>query len=373
MNFLILGDGPEELAWAQALADHPEHRLWAASPGFKSFPDLPGGQDLDEALATAEVEAVVVGGQLEQRPENLRRVAAVGLPAICLHPPGPDADAYYQVSLSRQETGAIVIPDLPGRLHPAIAVLRQALQRRELGALRGIHYEAPVGPQDGELTGEVFPRVVDLVRALLGEIEAVTAAGPAPGERPVENLLVVLRGPNARQAEVRLWRGPFEPARLSVVGERGTLAFEHDPGFLGPAHLVRKSPTEGEMVTELDPWDPKHAILQVLTESRAVPDVHPDLTDGIRSMEITNALLRSVKRERTIDLHYGEVSEASNFKTVMTSTGCVLLLLALAVLPVALVGPAFGLSWTIYIAYVIPPVLVVFMLLQVLRFALKKD
>src|SRR5215475_10861495 len=99
MNFLILGDGPEELAWAHALADHPEHRLWAACPGFKAFPDLPGGLDLDGALATAGVEAVVVGGDAALRAEGLRRAAAEGYPIIMIHPPGPDADPYYNVAM----------------------------------------------------------------------------------------------------------------------------------------------------------------------------------------------------------------------------------------------------------------------------------
>src|SRR5262249_4512141 len=50
MNFLILGDGPDELAWAHTLAEHPEHRLAVACPGFKSWPELPAVGDLDEAL-----------------------------------------------------------------------------------------------------------------------------------------------------------------------------------------------------------------------------------------------------------------------------------------------------------------------------------
>src|SRR6185312_15506605 len=127
MNFLILGNGPEELAWAKTLAECPEHRLWAAYPGFKEFPHLAGEKgrsgssaaaeleefggvptaprDFDDAMAIAGVEAAVVGGDPEFRAEALRRAAAVGLPLVCLHPPGTDSEAYYQVTLSRAETG----------------------------------------------------------------------------------------------------------------------------------------------------------------------------------------------------------------------------------------------------------------------------
>ena len=56
----------------------------------------------------------------------------------------------------------------------------------------------------------------------------------------------------------------------------------------------------------------------------------------------------------------------------MTSTGCLILLGRCSILPLALTGPALGLNWTIYIAYLIPPVLVVFAVLQVLRFGIRR-
>src|SRR5262249_39063166 len=121
MNFLILGDGHEELAWARAIAADPEHRVVAAFPGFGTELALPRPADLDDALAVVGLEVVVVGGPLPERIESLGRVAAAGLGAICLHPPGDDAEAYYQVALAREETGAVVVPDLPLRLHQGVA------------------------------------------------------------------------------------------------------------------------------------------------------------------------------------------------------------------------------------------------------------
>ncbi len=114
MNVLILGDGDEELAWARWLLGRPEHRLDAAFPGFAdaSMAGIPAPRDLEDALARPGVEAIIVGGPLESRGEWLRRAAAEGYAIIVLHPPGPDSEAYYQVSLSRDETGAVVVPDL---------------------------------------------------------------------------------------------------------------------------------------------------------------------------------------------------------------------------------------------------------------------
>jgi predicted dehydrogenase len=373
MNFLILGDGAEELAWARAIDAYTGHRLVAAFPGFEGYHDVPRPSDFEDALATAGVDAVVVGGGLEERGEALRRVAAVGLPAICLHPPGDDAEAYYQVALSRDETGAIVIPDIPTRLHPAMEVLKRAIHGRELGVFRGLRIEWSAEPGEGDLARHVFPRLVDAVRVLIGEIEAVTATGDPPGTRPTEGLIVHLRGPDARRAEVRIENGPRALARLVVAGTEGSLTLEYEPSFEGTARLVHRTTNSHEGVTAFEPWEPHAAILATLVEAveRREREVHPNLIDATRAMELSEATVRSLRRGRTIELHYEEISEAGTFKGVMTSVGCVILLTILGVLPAALIGPALGVPWTIYLAYAIPPVLIVFILLQFLRFAVR--
>jgi predicted dehydrogenase len=368
MNFLILGDGPDEQAWALALADHPEHPLAVACPGLKGWPEIPAATDLDQALATAGLDAAIVGGEPDLRAEGLRRAAAVGLLIIALHPPGPNADPYYQIALSRQETGAIVVPDLPARLHPGVVAFCQSLAEPTTGVLK---YERTVGPGEGDLLGEVFPGVVDLVRAVLGEIASVTALADPPGEGATSRLVVQLRAAGGLGAEVRLETGPPESARLTLTAPDGSLCLEHDPAFLGPSRLIRRSALGDESVQDLGPWDPHGAILDVLEQDRAGQDAHPDLLDATRAMELAEAVARSLHRGRTIDLHYEEISEAGNFKSLMTSTGCGLLLASLTILPLALAGPALGLPWTIYVAYIIPPLLVLFTVLQLLRIGIK--
>lgn len=374
MNFLIVGDGPEELAWAVALAERSEHRLVAAWPGLKAFPELPGRDDFEAALAVAGIEAVVVGGPIsELRGEALRRVAGGGWSAIAIHPPGPDAGPYYNVAMSRQETGAIVVPDLPARRNPGVDAIAAASEKRALGEFRELRYEVPIGPGATDLVGTEFARVVDVLRAVLGEVEAVTATGDPPGERPSLGLVVQMRGPAGRRGEARLTVTPLAvPARLVLVGSEGTLALEHDPAWLGPARLVRQTARDGETVTDLPPFDPHAAILRVLESARLGEPRHPNLLDGTRAMELTEAVARSLKRGRTVDLHYEEMSELGTFKSTMTGLGCGLLVLAVCILPVALAGPALGFRWTIYLAWLVPPVLVLFVLLQVLRFGVSK-
>ncbi len=365
MNFLILGDGPDEYAWARAIDAHPGHRTWAVYPSTAG--GAAGPRDLDEALAIAGVEAAVVGGEPEFRAEALRRVAAVGLPALVLHPPGPNADPYYQVALSRAETGALVVPALPLRLHPGVEALREALNRGELGGSPLLRAEVTGHEPGADLVLDAFAVGVDAVRALLGEVDAVTATGEPPGDRPTVDLLVQLRAPQSRRAEIRASGRPDGPARLELIGPETSIALEYDPEFEGPARLVRRSASGATSVEEMPPWDGRAALLDVLDRAaRSGDEPSPGLLDGTRAMELAEAAGRSLRKGRTVDLHYEEMTEAGNFRSVMTSLGCLLLLGVLVGVPAALAGPALGVGWTIYLAYAIPPILVGFILIQFL-------
>jgi predicted dehydrogenase len=369
MNILILGDGPEELSWAIHLLDHPEHHLAAACPGFKSLPDIPGGNDLDTALALPNLDAVICGGDPALRAEGLRRAASTGMRALALHPPGPNADPYYQVALSRQETGAIVVPDLPMRRHPGFAMLDKALGDLPLGKTNYVvRYEATISSADGDLVGQVLPRVIDGVRALMGDIQAVTATGVPHGERPNQSLTVHLRGKEDLHGEIRLQRGPDEAAKLIVPTEDGSLTLEHDLGFNGASRLVRNSSRAGASTMELGLWDAKTSLLRALEEATTDEEPSPGLNDGTRAMEIAEAAARGLRKGRTIDLYYEEMSELGNFKSVMTSMGCGLLLMAIFLLFLSAALPWMGFEKGAYIGWLILPLLVGFMLFQLLRY-----
>ena len=379
MKILIIGDGDDERAWADWAIEQDDLDVIAVQPGFAigSPFDAYAIADLEEALATPGLDAAVVGGPIDQRAEALRRAAAEGLAVVCVHPPGLDSEAFYQVAMSRHETGAVVVPDLPLRLHPGVDRLRAAITDGTLGALRTVRHEAIVEPDD-DLVHVGFSRAVDVVRALLGEIEALTASGDPPGVAPEHELIVHLRAEGGRRAEIRL---PSETARLTLVGALGSLSLEYDPHFERPARLIqRTSGRDDEQVTDLGEWDPHAAIFHALRTARAIEtDVDarlapaPNLHDGTRSMELTEAVVRSLRRGRTIDLHYERISEAASFKSIMTSTGCMLLLGSLFVLPLALAGPALGFNQSIYIAYLILPLLILFAAFQLFRFGIKPE
>lgn len=351
---MILGEGTAESQWIETLRASAKHEIlgiWPAplSPQGETDPDSP--KDLDAALALNGVEAVVVGGPISFRDEALRRTAAAGLHAIALHPPGINADPYYQVALSREETGSIVVPDLPLRLHPKIVELAALTASAQPGDSMELLIDLEVVPSDETLVLIPFSIWADVVRFVLGEITTISAFGEPPGDKPTRRLTTQLRAGDDRRCEVRISQADTPSARLRFTHPGGTWSAD-----LGP---------------ELADWDPHLAILTQFEAAVEKKDCHPNLLDGTRAMELAEGVGRSLRRGRMVDLHYEKVSEEANFKTVMTSLGCMILLGILVALPLSLAGPALGLNWMLYLAYAIPPILIVFGLIQLLKFGVK--
>ena len=227
MNVVILGNGDEEHDWAQWLLEHDDVRVAAAFPGF-SEPGLeviPRAKDLDDLLARPDIDVAIVGGPIASRGEHLRRCAAEGLAVICLHPPGADSEPYYQVALSRGETGAY---HHPGSSTPASSGRRGAAEAMSSGALgefRGIRLEANSLGRGVDLARVLFPRLVDVIRSLVGEIAALSATGDPPGDHPDLELIVQLRAAESLRAEVRISRR----RRLSELAN-----IERCVGIVGP-------------------------------------------------------------------------------------------------------------------------------------------
>jgi len=377
MKILILGQDSSTTRFVDLLIHNTDHQVVMTWP---PMPNLPGTTDLEAALATPGIDAALVGGPLADRGELLRRSAGQGWTCLCLHPPGPNTDPYYQVALSNHEFKAVVLPDLPMRFHPGIAVIRQATSHGgPAGPVRSLVLEINHPEETQSLVLEPFAAWVDVVRVLLGEIENIAAMGFPAGTSPTERLTAQLRGPADRRAEVIVrTNDKTSCVKLTVTARDQILTLECDPN--GPAGgRLTVAPVPGGsqeqlVVTELPVWDKNLVMIDQwarAAERQSPPE--PGLLDGMRSMEVAEGAIRSLRRGRALDLHYEEVSETNNFKTIMTSAGCMMVVAVLFGLPLILAGPALGLHFTLYFGYLIPLAFVAFAVLQVLRFAIRND
>ncbi len=378
MKIVVLGDDAHVRVLVARLIADDVHRIVIACP---PIPGVEGTDDLEAALAGKEIDAALVGGGPDTRGEFLRRAAGQGWTCLCLHPPGGDTDPYYQVALSNHEFGAVIVPDLPWRFHPAITEIRRLTKPDgEAGPIESVELELHVPATGGSLVLDPFSVWVDLIRVLIGEVENIAAMGVPSGTQPSQRLTVQMRAARDRRAEMTIRAdAESDSVRMTVTARNQVIQWRSDAprSIAGTLEVRARMAQSAEIATqgkiELTEWEPAAVMIDRWAEAarRQAPPV-PGLIDGIRCMEVAEGAIRSLKRGRALDLHYEEVSEENNFKTIMTSIGCMMVIGIILGLPLILAGPALGLPFTLYLGYLIPIGLAVFAALQLLRFAIRR-
>lgn len=374
MNLLVLGDDNVSLEFVRRLSLRPsEFRIINTYPPIS---DYPGTTDLEAALATSDIEAALICGPLESRGEWLRRAAGQGWVCLCLNPPGLNTDPYYQVALSNHEFGAVVVPNLPLRYHPGIQRIRSMTgPNSSSGAIESIVIDIETDGNSQNLALSPFADWADVVRHLLGDVENIAAMGFPPGLQPTDRLTAQLRAAGDRRAELTIRTGTKRNyVRMTVNTSTTLIQLAFDPLSCDAGTIEHKN-TRDNSTANSEPmgrWDQFNLIIDMWLETfQQKRPTGLTLLDGIRSMEVAEGAIRSLRRGRAIDLYYEEVSEANNFKTIMTSLGCLMVISVILALPLISAGPALGLPFTLYLGYLIPLAMGGFVALQLLRLAIK--
>jgi hypothetical protein len=279
----------------------------------------------------------------------LRKLAAAGLPMLLSHPVHPSMLAYYELDMIRRESGCIMLPFLPARMHPLAVRLKELIERpaeSPLGVVDQLAFDRPLSQTSKASVVAHFARDVDLLRFLGGEVAQLGASGSpghsASGEfAAYNNLAVQMAG--AENRLLRWWvASADEPfgGRLTLSAQQGKAVLTVPPSITAPtdAHWLWRLEIRGggePQVTEVADWDPQLAALEELRSalaSRQSPSLWPD---AARTVELAETIERSLGKGRTITLYEQEYSDTATFKGLMTSLGCALLLIALGAFIVA--------------------------------------
>jgi hypothetical protein len=367
MRFAILGDHPDGWSMARALIASGRHMVLAyqgPTPEQKLRPDWPVlrvSTDLEEILADPQIEAVIVAGRPGERLDQLRRVLQSERPALCVHPVDHRPDGAYEMNMLQGDVHQVVLPILTEAVHPAIDELR----RRHLDppAQPRLVELVFAGPEDflfesSEL--ESRPRFPGwtLLRRLGGEI--VEVSGFAVAEEVTTGNVVLVQG-------------RFESGCLLTVRyipqpcqSRGTEVVIHTEGREPTRTALADAPTD-DVVWQSLIVRFEEAVGELKSLPRAFPGAGPaagqadtlSWQDEIRALELDDSTRRSIERRRAYALEFQDASEDVGFKGTMTLVGCALLWL----IPVLFVAAA----WFPQIGWLIVPVLVGFLGLQLLR------
>lgn len=355
MRLAVLGADAAMLSVARAAAQHGGHTVesavevgTAANYLQQLWPRIQLPDDWESLLSPGAVDAVLVarGVNEELRVEQLRKLIQAGVPLLVSHPVFESMLLYYELDMIRRESGCRLLPYLPARWHPATERLLQLINEpaEGIGKLEQLAIERQLADRERSAVISQFAVDIDLARALAGELTHLSALAPGAEDVRYGNLGVQLSGP--RDVAVRWTVRPADTgsgARLTLLGSAGRAELS--------------MPAEGEWSLDIwqgdrktsqrfAAWDPAAEALARCERLAAGEDLVPSWVDACRSVELAETIARSLKRGRTIELHYEDYSEQGTFKGMMTSLGCGLLVAALFIMFLAALGGRLGLPFT---------------------------
>lgn len=383
MRFALLGDHADGLAMANALAATGRHTLAAYAgprPGLESLEARAEGVtvagDTEEVLADPAVEAVIVAAPLSVRAGLLRRALQSERHVLCVHPADTSPDIAYEAAMIQRDTGKVLLPLLPGSLHPALGTLAELVRasspdRHPLVIFRHAGTAAKLTAEPATLRACVSHW--EVLRRVGGEVAELFALTAGDDVRPDEPVLLSGRFEKGGLFQITLLPGgDVQALALAVQAAAGSADLTLIPA---PGILRVRDMHGAEHERRWEAWDPWPAMVAAFesavarVEARAGasmtaadPGVFPSWDDEIRALELDDAARRSIQRGRASTLEYPEATEEVGFKGTMTLVGCGLLLLIL--------GLAILSAWSPKLGWLVIPLLLAFLALQLLRWLL---
>jgi predicted dehydrogenase len=388
MRVALLGDHPDGLDLARALAASGRHELavYSGGPVGSAYLrrwglDVPTVGDLEEVLADPKIEAVIVAGSPADRPQQLRRALQSERHVLCAHPADQTPDTAYEAAMIQADTGHLLLPLLTEGLHPAVQRLATLVSGKGL-----LHFERWTTEQvllDADVPGH-RPGLPgwDVLRRIGGEIAEVSALASGEEVAADEPLVLVGRFEAGGLFQVALLPKQSEPRwRLTAIeaGRRAELTFPD--GWPGPARLSWQDGAhepQQEHWDSSDPWLPLIAVFDAALAGAARPPPRQDQfstrplavqparagatvtwTDEVRCLELDDAARRSVARRRASTLEYQTVTEEASFKGTMALTGCAMIWISLLLLIFS--------AWLPWLGWLVLPLFGIFLVMQLLR------
>jgi predicted dehydrogenase len=381
MNLAFVGSPAEWRDFQSTAGETRRHLLTAvlSDPAIAASSEWPPSArvatDLEELLLDRSVDCLVLAGPISSRLERLRQAIAAARPCLCMMPLDLDAIAYHEAAMAADDQRVVIVPHLPGRLHPAWREFVGHCRSASYGAMRLATLERTgPAPVSGRLIAETYAEAVDLVADLIGEVVEVTAAGDLDAGR----LTVHHRTAAGLVGEIRLLSEPSvrdaspKPVRwrFSAEMEHGRATLSFDAGLAGAARICVEGLASAQTVSGPDG---DHDTLSEFSRAVAGEPHTPTWADAARAAELADSVRISLERRRAVDVYYEHHGELASFKGRMTSLGCGLIWLTLFLLLIVAAGKGLNLPATDWIAAAAAAVWLFFLALQTLRWVLPRE
>jgi myo-inositol 2-dehydrogenase/D-chiro-inositol 1-dehydrogenase len=305
------------------------------------------------------------------REEQLRRLVQEGVPLVAVHP-AAEAIVMHELAMIQRDVGGLLAPLNPVRQHAGVQRLLMWLREnaKALGPINQLTWQRKIADGAPRAVLAALACDADVLQEIAGKLDRVSAMSPMSADQSLAGLAVNFTG--TEQALVHWVSQPVGTAtgevELKVIAAGGQASL-----LLGPPESewtlaatlggVPSEPVRGNV-------DFGEALLQTVTQLEG--DEAPSRWNAAcRAAELAEAAQQSLRRGKTIQLHYEEHSEQQTFKSVMAAGGCLILmglLLLVGVIAVAdaVAGPVRQNLWfRLWPLYVFAPV-AFFLLLQTL-------
>lgn len=319
-----LGRAADTLVGPAITAD-PNSRLVAAisreqarADEFAQRHDVPKpGVDFDAMLADPEIDIVAITSPNALHPAHAIAAARAGKHVFCDKPLAPTVAEAEEVLDACTAAGVTIGLDFQTRHHACFMEARQVIENGEIGEIVVVQVDASPGdfPLRGwraepELAGlgavnNIAIHIYDLLRFLLrAEITQVAAMFDTGDRDELERLpMVLLRFDNGAMAFANgNQRTPYPLNDIVIHGSLGRI----------DGRSVTRPQTDGEMrivtadgertgkYSSHDAWTRTiHAFTEAIIAGQQ-PD--PSGLDGLRSVQLADAIRRSAREGRAIDL-----------------------------------------------------------------------
>lgn len=340
MKFALLNADPAALILAEALIQAGHERTLSFAAGAEW-----------ETVLACGANFVLLGlaGSEDDRIEKLRRLIQEAVPAVFVHPQTTSALAYYELDMHRQATNVALVPYEPLRNHPALDETAKSITAEN--QVDQVICERRL--RDRSRAAVLSQLACDLgaVRRLVGQCEKVSALGtltddPAAGHLGVQ--LTTHEGALIRWSIAPAAAGDRDVLQMTVIAADGQTSLELDPS-------ESASHAAATIVTALG--DPQQRAWR----------------EALADLELVEAIERSLRKGRTVELFHEEASEQGTFKGVMAAGGCFLIVLSIGLAIAATIIGRFRLWIANAWPFVLLTVLVIFLGLQLFRFAFPAD
>jgi predicted dehydrogenase len=286
-----------------------------------------------------QIDAVLIGGSHPSILDGTKQFAAAGVPVLFLPQVEQGSTFIYELSLVRDDNHVLLFPAFWHRYDTAVIGLKEAIAEGQLGHVQFLQLRRelsrssagtplPQSTVDAELLYDV-----DLLRWLGGDYDQITALRTGATTEGVLIQSVVLAGKSLPEANwsISPTEGPNQ-WRLTVRGDAATAELYCDESSRSWTCEINGKRLQGdERATArglLKTFENAAALQSTVPASTSVPD-EGDWGDLVKCFETLDATHRSVRRRRTIELHFEPMSERAIFKTQMTAIGCSVLILTL--------------------------------------------